>query len=185
MIEPEIGWDGLIDLVRMVGALARTYCEESMDELAEEIYETVGENIQNQTLRLAPLAPAYLAWKRRRGLDTRILVATTDYVRAVQTFVPVKLAKSYQPGQTWPLGNKTWVVGPPEGIHNPSGLSYDSLARRLEYGVVEARLPPRPHWRPSFKQKVTARAFKQRMKKIGVKVDRQFRTYVRKQKSRG
>lgn len=186
MIEPEIGWDGLERVILMIGALARTYAEEAMDELSEEFYEHLGKNIEAQTLRMAPLSPAYLAWKRRMGLDTRILVATTDYLRALSTHVPVKIADSYQPKDKWPQGAKTWTVGPPEGTHRPSGLSYEDLARRLEYGVVEAKLPPRPHWRPTFSLMVTASAFKVRMRKIGIKVDRQFRTYMRKQqKSRG
>lgn len=184
MIEPEGGWDGLIEIFEAVPAIAQNMAEDMMDDLADEMVRTLYFKITAQTLRLAPLSSGYLAWKRRKGLDTRILIATQDYLNAIKGTKPERpygRGMTYQPGEALPH-IRTWTVAPPKGDHGPSGLSYEALARRLEFGVVADKLPPRPHWRPAFRQTVKGAKFVQDMMKLGHKVDRELRKYLRSRK---
>lgn len=179
MIQPEAGWDELLDVIKMIPALARTIAEEELDDMAEEFPEYLATHMELQTWRMAPLSPSYLAMKQRTGLDTRILLATHDYINAIKAMKPERQGETYQPGDNTSKP-KTWNIGPPEGTHEPSGLPYAALAARLEFGVSSQNLPPRPHWQRAFKQLISPALFKPRMVRIGNKVDRQFRTYLKK-----
>lgn len=122
--------------------------EKSVIEMAREdtkglatwMRDEVKSRVYNQTFDHAPLSKRYLAWKKKKGLDQRVLIATNDYIRLIDV---VPTASSVKTKET-----TTWAVGPPEGIHQPSGLRYKDLARILEFGSKKANVPPRPHWRP-------------------------------------
>lgn len=184
MIEPEIGWDGWVKLIEMVGAIAQNNAEKMMDDVSEEMLETLVDAIQHQSYRWAPLSPGYRAWKLHQGMDTGILIATREYIEAIAKTKPQKpLGRnvSYQPGDYLPP-IRTWIVHTPEGEHKPSGLPYDVLARRLEFGVIQRNLPPRPHWSRAFRATATASNFTPKMKRLGNQVDRQLRTYLKNQR---
>ena len=96
-------------------------------------------NILQQLLPFTPLNPQYAAWKRREGLDPRILIANGDYVDSIKARKKV---------------DGSIEVSVPEGKHPQAGISYQILGAVHEYGQVRWQqegkgIPARPHWRPS------------------------------------
>jgi hypothetical protein len=87
---------------------------------------------------LAPLSPAYVKEKARRGEDGRTLVATGDYIAGIQ------VKKADLPG-----AGVAWGIGLEPRAHEPSGLPLVVLANILERGSAAANVPARPHWRPT------------------------------------
>lgn len=109
---------------------ARSILSKELEKLADEIKLA----LLRQTLDLAPLSPKYLAWKKRKGLDHRILIATGHYVSSI------KVKRK----------NNQWEVGVPDGFHPTAGMTYEKLARIHEYGSKKMHIPARPHWRPTI-----------------------------------
>lgn len=175
MIEPVGGWGKFFKIFEMLGPLVYTTAEQAMDQFGTDTIEILRTDIEHQSFNHKPLSPRYLAWKKAMKLDPRILIATKTYIRALKA--PDPQAETYRVGQT--PTQKQWVIGPPKGTHQPSGLPYVTLARRLEFGVVSRNLPPRPHWRPTFARMAGPVRFIARMRKIGVDVERRLRTYLK------
>lgn len=101
------------------------------DELADAVIKEAKSVIRKQKYNWEPLEEGYRRSKERKGLDTRILMATRHYV-------------NYGIGK-WTEGDYI-RVGPRRGIHKPSGLRYQYLARIHEFGTEH--IPARPLWRP-------------------------------------
>jgi hypothetical protein len=102
-------------------------------DLAEEFADDLRMMISRQLIAWVPLSGPYKTYKRRMGLDPRILIATGRYVSSIQ---PIQQ----------PDGN--WVVSvPEEPLRQGSKYTLKDLARWLEYGT--RNMPARPHWRPA------------------------------------
>jgi hypothetical protein len=105
--------------------------------IAEKIVETAKAGILEQRWRdkWKPLSPSYLEWKKRKGLDTRILIATGQYLDSF---------KVYRSGKYWVAGVEK------DRLHYFEGkvVKIGDLAKWLEFGT--RKMPPRPHWRPAF-----------------------------------
>jgi hypothetical protein len=93
-------------------------------------------------IRRIPLSPRWAAFKRRKGLDSRTLIATGHYVRnlrAVHVFDRRMRAH-------------TWHVGAPAGMrartpdNKTANITLQELAAVQEFG--SRTVPARPHWRP-------------------------------------
>lgn len=112
---------------------------DELKDSAEDIAETVRTIILKQQYKWVPLSERYLAWKKKKKLDQRILIATHEYVNSIQAIPKEKKGKTV-----------AWSVGPghPDTIHKPSKMRLHDLARLLEYGT--RRMPARPHWRPAW-----------------------------------
>lgn len=108
-------------------------------EFAKRVFHKLKDNAYNQRLKLLPLSPKYIQWKRRQGLSTRILISTGEYVRSIQ------LKK---------VGNVWRVLVPPDLIHSGSDISMEELARVLEFGSVKRNISPRPLWALTHAQAV-------------------------------
>jgi hypothetical protein len=90
-------------------------------------------HINKQDLNWAPLNPAYLASKIRRGDSEQILVATSSYFQSITSYVKADSV----------------FAGVKKGKRGENGLIED-YAKLLEYGSEAMSLPERPLWRPSF-----------------------------------
>lgn len=102
-------------------------------DLAEEFADDLRMLISRQLIAWAPLSKPYRTYKRRMGLDPRILIATGRYVHSIQ---PIQQRDG------------SWIVSVPEEPLKPgSKYTLRDLARWLEYGT--ATMPARPHWRPA------------------------------------
>ena len=102
-------------------------------EFAKTAQKELKEVIRRQKYKWEPLTDKYLEAKKKKGLDTRILMATKDYVNKG---IVVEEREGFI------------FVGPKIGVHKPSGLTYERLAKIHEYGTKDGRIPARPLWRP-------------------------------------
>jgi len=155
---------------------------------AKKMAQGLRNDIYSQRLHHMPLSPAYLRWKIRKGLDPRILIATTKYIRAIG----VEKTKF---GAIIGLTRKTRydVIKTKQGFKIRT-LSYALLAKWLEYGTRQRKvvirgprggkykgtvtlkggMPPRPHWRPAIKR------WKIEMKTLRREIVKDIREDIRK-----
>ena len=102
-------------------------------DLAEEFADDLRMLISRQLIGWMPLSKEYKIYKRKMGLDPRILIATGRYVSSIQ---PVQQRDG------------SWIVSvPDEPLRQGSKHTLKDLARWLEYGTQN--MPARPHWRPA------------------------------------
>lgn len=90
--------------------------------------------------RAGQLSQRYANWKAKHELDGRMLLATGEYTEAIEV---------YRGEQT--KGGVYYMVRLKQGTHEPSGLTYNVLARVLELGSGRHNIPPRPHWKPTVR----------------------------------
>lgn len=106
--------------------------------------------------KVLPLTPNWARAKRKRKLDPRQFIATGDYLRGivVRRRQHRKSAKGI-----------TYVVTLAPRKHRYSNITLSQLALIQEYGTasytvalfgdekrqVSIQLPPRPHWRPTYR----------------------------------
>ena len=124
-------WGRLKNILTTIATLPQNMLlEKRLREIGEQIDEKIKQNVEGQDIYLAPLAAEYLARKIRQGLDSRILIATHDWLDNIQVLDVVK------------DGNSLVVtVGSQYSAHE-SGLSYAALTQYIEYGTE--RQPERP-----------------------------------------
>lgn len=156
--------EGIEEALNFVTVFQKTTYRVAFEEAeaaAKWLAEEVQERIKKQKFNHAKLSPVYAKYKRDKGLDHRILIATGDYVNSIQA-MPV-LARS--------LGARvdqddivTWRVGLPDRKHKDSDLTLNALGNILEFGSRKG-MPPRPHWRP-----VWAIFVRDQRKKIAAKI---------------
>lgn len=100
-------------------------------KFAKEAEKEAKAIIRKQKFNWKPLKEGYRKAKIKARLDPRILMATKEFVNK---------------------GIGRWehkgfiFVGPKPGIHTPSGLTYQHIARVFEFGTQT--MPARPLWRP-------------------------------------
>lgn len=82
------------------------------------------------------LNKAYARFKFRRGLDGRILLASGDYINAIEVF-----------RSDTKEANVTYRVRLKPGTHR-SGMTFNKLGLIHEFGSARRKIPARPHWRP-------------------------------------
>lgn len=119
--------------------------EQEIRKISFDFSLYVKQIIYTQKYKWVPLSDRYLASKKRRGLDDRILIATKEYIQSI------KPRPRKRDGRV-----TTWVVGP--GHHktkHSSGVPMHQLGRWLEFGT--SRMPARPHWRPAWSAFVRSR----------------------------
>ena len=140
-------------------------------ETAKQVAKDAKDVIRNQEFDWEPLDPGYKETKKKKGLDERILIATKDYVNN---------------GIGWWEKEGRIFVGPRRGIHKPSGVPYQTLARWLEFGTW--KMPARQLWRPLLSRAIqTSKAFAREYKKGVARAhkDATQKKVVKKTKKRG
>ena len=123
-----------------------------MKSLSEKFAQKVRTIIYKQMYNWKPLSEKYLEKKKREGLDQRILIATKKYVKSIKS-IRKDTGRRSQGGvgviySTGPVGETT------------EGIPLTLLGRWLEYGTADKKhgdhggkgMPPRPHWRPAWKE---------------------------------
>lgn len=172
----------LEELPGILKGVAKLECYNSARRMARDLKQ----KILRQKFRHKPLSESYLKAKKRAGLDTRILIATKTYVNSIHV---QKAIARYRKGLTGrkvsyetdkPIergGNVVYMVTVPDAIHPPSGLKFKHLARIHEYGSKKANIPPRPHWRPFWREWVKI-GRKSLTKKIKLRVIKTLKTRV-------
>lgn len=113
---------------------------EIVDTNAKIYYDRLIQNIQSQSLSLTPLNAQYQARKGLLGLDTRVLIATGEYLDSIQ------IRSVYKGKET------RRHVGVDSRSTHSGGLKMSSLAIILEYGTSDGRIPPRAHYSTTWQQ---------------------------------
>lgn len=111
--------------------------------------------ISNQTLKLKPLSRPYKQWKKRMGLDPRILIATGKLLDAYMV-EPLRSGKGF-------------VVA--VARRKQKGVWLSTIDRAHEYGT--GHLPARPHWRPVIAK------FKTRKQEVALAISKELAKTVR------
>lgn len=115
--------------------------DEPMKECAELFYERLISNIESQAFSWKPLNQMYLNRKKILGLDSRTLIATSNYISGIE----IKEEGS--------VGGRLGVyVGPSPDKTHVSGLSMNVIGGIHEYGTSDGRIPARPHYRPTWEE---------------------------------
>lgn len=111
-------------------------------ESNSEMYKkAVVDNIESQSIAWRPLNPDYKAGKGILGLDTRILVATGEYVNSID----IK--------ELPPKGGKLhYHVGVDPNATHSSGINMGLLSLVMEYGTADGRIPARSHFGETWRQ---------------------------------
>lgn len=122
-----------------VVSIARTKIKRAATDFANSVKMAFWQQRYKTTWQ--PLSERYMAYKKKKGLDLRTLIATGTYVRSIEA-----RPRRYRGVIV------SYEVGPPRGIHQPSGLTYRKLARLHEYGSRAANIPPRPIWNPAWQE---------------------------------
>lgn len=104
-------------------------------------YEALMDNILGQKLSWKSLTPGYAGQKGVLGLDTRVLIATGEYVENIG------IHELKERG-----GKLRYHVGvDPDATHS-SGLNMGVLSLILEYGTADGRIPARSHFGETWSQ---------------------------------
>jgi len=123
-----------------IGVFKTSVVAASVDELriiAEELRDDIIENIERQNFTHTILSEKYLAQKKKKGLDERILIASKQYL---DSFLVQRIQTSKD--------GVIYVVTVKDEVHPDSELTYRKLARIHEFGTQ--KIPARPHWRPTW-----------------------------------
>jgi hypothetical protein len=130
---------------RYFDKITRRYFDEGSKEaylfLVEEAYRFKSElirAIEEQSIDWPPLSPGYKSYKRKKGLDPRMLIATR---RLINSFIVRQ-----------DLMNLRVIVMVDPNAHYEGNLSVAFIDKILEYGTMDGRIPARPHWRVVVKR---------------------------------
>jgi hypothetical protein len=129
---------------------------------ADKFLADLKEAIESQTLNMKPLNRKYKAWKIRKGLDPRILIATG------------KLLAAYQVQKLPPGHGDGYVIN--VARRKQRGVWLSTIDRAHEYGT--GHLPARPHWRPVIAK------FKIRKQEVALRISQELAKTVRVRASR-
>lgn len=111
--------------------------------------------VRRLPFNLHPLSPRTFLIKKKQKLDTRILIATGDYLRGIV------VRRREEPGK-----GVFYVITVVNRKHHESNLTLQKIAKIHEYGTgeytvrwgnsdVTTKIPARPHWRPAWEEAKT------------------------------
>ncbi len=95
---------------------------------------------------LSPLKANTLSRKKRKGLDERVMIATSTYVNSINVYTRVLSRRS----RSWNIGFHPRKRARDENFKITDILLSD-LAMIQEKGSNKAAIPARPHWGPNLK----------------------------------
>jgi hypothetical protein len=122
-------------------------------DVAQTAAREVQIRIRQQLFDHVPLSENYLKWKRRAGLDRRILIRTKTYVDNIGVQeVQFPRGIGYRVGV--PEGVRTPVVNSKGEVQTKPGPLLTDLANWLEVGTQT--MPARPHWMPVYRDIIAA-----------------------------
>lgn len=148
---------------RIIGNLAKEMenaREESLKKWGLKAEGIAVKHINSQDLNWAPLKPATISTKIRKGYSTNILVATSDYFQAITS---------------WADKDSTYA-GVKKKVKDGDNNVVADIAKVHEFGSSAGNIPARPLWKPTFKDTMDwfkdsnstpAKIFKKNMRKYG------------------
>ncbi len=124
-VELEGDWKTVVQHFHKLETFTRLLTERVAQGIAQQYFDSLVQHIERQDLPLAPLNEWYRAWKEKRGLDTRILIATGEMLSNI------KIYKTQQPGERF--------IGIKGGKRHRGGIDMALLALIHEYGTEHPR----------------------------------------------
>lgn len=121
-------------LASVIERESRSFARDSAYRIASRLAGQLRAKILAQSFHHQSLNPAYLAWKTRMGLDTRILIASGAYVNSIQ---PRK------------VGDTSYNISPGSQV-TESGATLHDIGFWHEFGTEN--MPARPHWQPIWRE---------------------------------
>jgi hypothetical protein len=123
------------------------------------------ETQQFDSFRFRPLQSWYVAMKRRLRRDTRVMIATGEYLKSIQVWEVPRQSRD----ALGRFGTNTrsanvhmWTIGIPLSARvrdmftrQLTNVPMVVLAKEQEYGSSKGHVPARPHWHPFFMEMVT------------------------------
>lgn len=153
---------GLDKMVKEASKEAHQITFDVISKEAEKLARMVKEEIMAQPPAWPALQDNYVAWKKRVGLNEKMLLATEAYYNAIAVQEIRNEIGQFTSGASISKASEFSIrVGLPfkkhpglseEGDEDSGGssLRYDELASILEYGTEH--IQPRPHWGPTYRR---------------------------------
>ena len=115
--------------------------DKPMKDCAELFRNRLITKIKGQNFSWQPLNEKFLQRKKMLGLDTRMLIATSNYISGIEV------------NESTSVGGKIAIfVGPSPSIIHVSGLPMNVIGGIHEYGSSDGKIPSRPHYRPTWEE---------------------------------
>ena len=130
-------WDEAVRIASRYPLYVTTLRRKVLHGVSETYYRMLVNHFQRQDLNLKPLNEWYSEWKSKRGLDSRILIATGEMLSHV---------KQYQEDDGAFIGIRGGRT------HRGSGLDVALLALIHEYGSTKRGIPARPVYRTTLRE---------------------------------
>jgi len=124
-VELQGDWKTVVQHFHKLETFARVLTERVAQGIAQQYFDSLVGHIKKQDLPLAPLNEWYRAWKEKRGLDTRILIATGELLSNIQIY------KGPNKGERF--------IGVKGGKQHKGGIDMALLALIHEYGTEHPR----------------------------------------------
>lgn len=105
---------------------------------AEMTRKGLVKHIQNQDLGWAKLKPTYLAYKKKKGLSTATLIATSQLMQSITTDLGHDKLSAF--------------VGVLRSAKRKDGEKPEQIAAIHEYGSPRRKIPARPLFGPTMKE---------------------------------
>lgn len=133
-------WSGVRNLASNLNSDILDENEKTLKQVALKAEGIAVKHLQKQDLKWRPLTPAYLSWKARNRLSTKILIATSTMFQSISTEIS---------------GTKTLMkafIGVSKKIKDEDGNVVADIAKIHEFGSLKRGMPARPLWLPTLKE---------------------------------
>lgn len=135
MIKKFGDWDKVTRITRGMGPQVKRVNEESLEQVALKAEGMAVKFIRDQSLSWRPLSPQYIERKRKAGLSTKIMIATSTYMQSVTS-----IRRGY-----------VSFAGVLKSAKTKEGESLANVGAVMEYGSRVAGIEARPLWQPVYK----------------------------------
>ncbi len=129
-------WSKAKEVMRQLPTFVTVLQATLVDGVSQEYYNRLKDHFESQDLNLEPLSQWYSQWKAKRGLDSRILIATGQMLREIGI---------HDDGS----GKFVGIKG---GKRHRSGIDIALLALLHEYGSTARGVPARPVYRVTVQE---------------------------------
>lgn len=151
-------WNKAINLTSNMNTVIDRSIRTTLMQISARAEAMAVKFMSDQSLKWEPLSRKYLTQKQRKGLSTKILIATSTYFQSI----------------TSQTNGYTGFAGVLKQIRNKDGEEIADIAQVHEYGSIGRGIPPRRLWHVVY---VEMRKF--------IKTSRIFETNVIRDLKRG
>lgn len=133
-------WRGVASLVDNLEKECKIAVDTSLKRFALKAEGTAKKHMRDQDLNWAPLKPATLAAKIRKGYSEKTLIRTSSYFQSITSWVDKSSDTAY--------------VGVKKDAKEKDGRHIHKIARIHEFGSMSGNIPARPLWEPTMEETI-------------------------------